>query len=180
MDATIVARPHAGLMNWLRERGIDTQIHEHETAFTAASTARVEGVDARTFAKVVGVVTDDGRIAFLVLRATDRVDLRKACQVLGARETVLLSEDEMFGLVPDCEAGAIPPVGAVFGLPMHADDGLRQDDEISFNAGTHQVSVRVDRETWEREAWIHYADLAIDAGGEHGRDPVLQGTVSTR
>jgi Ala-tRNA(Pro) deacylase len=165
MDALTVGRPHAGLVDWLRRHGIDHELHEHAETFTAASTARAEGIDARTFAKVVGIATDDGRMVLLVLDAPDRVDLHKAREALGAKEVRLLSEPEMEALAPGCEAGAMPAVGELFGVPMLADFAVQDDPEISFNAGTHQVSVRVDRAAWEQAAGVHYADLSIDEDG---------------
>ena len=163
MDAPSVGRPHAGLLQWLREHGVDHEVHEHTEVFTAAGTARAEGVDARTFAKVVGVAADDGRKALFVVDAPDRVDLHKARGVLGARDVRLLTEAELAELAPGCEVGAMPAVGAVFGLPMYTDYAVGDDAEISFNAGTHRYSVRVDRAAWERAAHVHYADLAVDA-----------------
>jgi len=163
MDApATVGRPHAGLLEWLARSGVDHEIHEHTETYTATSTARAEGVDARTFAKVVGVATDDGRNVLIVLDAPDRVDLRKARGVLRAKEVRLLKEVEIAALAPGCEPGATPAVGSLFGLPMHADDAVREDAEISFNAGSHRHTVRVDRAAWERVTGVQYADLAVD------------------
>jgi Ala-tRNA(Pro) deacylase len=162
MTTRVPARPHAVLLDWLGTHGVDHEVHEHPEAFTATSTARSEGVDARTFAKVVGVSTDDGRHVLVVVDAPDRVDLGKARDVLGSRVT-LLSEDELAQLTPGCEPGAMPAVGALFGLPMYADFAVRVDAEISFNAGTHRYSVRVDRAAWERATGVQYADLATEA-----------------
>ena len=58
-------------------------------------------------------------------------------------------------------AGAMPAVGTLLGLPMYVDFAVQDDPEISFNAGTHRYSVRVDRAEWERAAQVHYADLAV-------------------
>jgi Ala-tRNA(Pro) deacylase len=165
MDAPVLARPHAGLLAWLHEHAIDHEIHEHAEAFTATSAARAEGIDARTFAKVVGVVADDGRTALFVLDAPDRVDLGKARTILHAADVRLLTEEELAGLTPGCDAGAVPAVGPLFGLPMHVDFAVADDPEISFSAGTHRHSVRVDRSQWEQEAHVHYANLAADADG---------------
>ena len=163
MAASSRGRPQANLLEWLRQHGVDFEVHEHAEAFTAERTAQAEGIDARTFAKVVGVTTDDGRRALLVLDAPDRVDLQKAREVLRASSVRLLSESELKDLAPGCDAGAIPAIGTLFGLPMHVDYAVEADDEISFNAGTHRHSVRVDRADWERAAEVHYADLAFDA-----------------
>jgi Ala-tRNA(Pro) deacylase len=160
MEAPTIARPYAPLLDWLERNRVDYEVHEHPVTFTAAGTATAEGVDARTFAKVVGVITDDGRRALLIVDAPDRVDLRKVRLLLEADDVRLLTERELTELAPDCEAGALPAVGALFGLPMHADFAVEDDPEISFNAGTHRYTVRVDRAAWERVAHVRYADLA--------------------
>ena len=99
----------------------------------------------------------------LVLDATDQLDLRKARHVLGGRDVRLLTEPQLTALAPDCEIGAIPAVGALFGLTTYADYAVRDDPEISFNAGSHRFSARVDRARWERACNVIYADLAEDA-----------------
>jgi Ala-tRNA(Pro) deacylase len=156
-----VSGPLESLQVWLTERDVEFDVHEHDEAFSATSTALAEGVDARTFAKVVGVTTDDGRAALLVLDAQDRLDLEKADRALDAGDVRLLTESEFAALTPGCVPGAVPAVGALFGLPMVADLALRDCDEISFNAGTHRHSVRVDRAAWERATAVRYEDLAI-------------------
>lgn len=160
---TTASVPHAGLLEWLTDRHVDFEVHEHPEAFSAARTAEADGVDARTFAKVVAVVTDDGRNVLIVLDATDRADLHKVREVLGAKHVRLLSEAEIEALVPGFEPGATPAAGGLFGLPMIADFAVRDEPEISFNAGTHRHSVRVDRVAWERATGVRYADLAAGA-----------------
>ena len=75
---TMLDRPYQPLVEWLAAQGIEYEIHEHDRAFTARATATAEGVDPRTFAKVVAVASHDGRNAIIVLDATDHLDLRKA------------------------------------------------------------------------------------------------------
>ena len=161
MTATIPTRPHPGLLDWLLIHRVDYEVHEHPETFTAVATADAEGVDPATFAKVVGVITADGRRALVVLDAPDRLDLAKARSVLGADDVRLLSEAELSASTPSCEVGATPAVGALFGLPMYADHRVGNDPEISFNAGTHRHSVRLDREAWDRATGVRYADLAV-------------------
>ena len=160
---TTLDRPFQPLLDWLADQDIEYEIHPHDPTFTARATAAAEGVDPRTFAKVVVVATHDGSMAFLVLDATDHLSLRKVREVLGATEVRLLSEPELTTLAPGCEVGAIPAVGALFGLTTYADHAVRDDPEISFNAGSHRFSVRVERSRWERACNVIYADLAEDA-----------------
>jgi Ala-tRNA(Pro) deacylase len=163
MDApTLLDRPNARLLDWLAREKVDYDIHEHPRTSTAPETADAEHVDPRTFAKVVGVRTRDERNVLLVLDATDRLDLDKARRVLDASDVRLLTEAELAQLAPDCEVGAIPAVGQLFGIPMIADHAVREDPMISFNAGSHSFSIRVDRLRWERACGLAYADLAVD------------------
>ena len=108
--ATTLDRPYEPLLEWLAGHDIEYEIHQHDPSFTARATAAAEGVDPRTFAKVVAVASPDGRAALVVLDATDQVDLHKARQVLGAGDVRLLTEPELTALAPGCEAGAIPAV----------------------------------------------------------------------
>jgi Ala-tRNA(Pro) deacylase len=155
-------RPYQPLLDWLDGHGVRYEVHEHERAMTARGAALAEGVDPRTFAKVIGVRTDDGRTALVVLDATDHLDLSKARGVLGAQRVRLLTETELEELAPDCAVGAMPAVGSLFGAPTYADEAVREDPEISFNAGTHRSSVRVDRAAWEGACGVTYGDLAVD------------------
>lgn len=164
MNAEITLdRPYQPLLDWLAGMDIEYEIHAHERAFTARATASAEGVDPRTFAKVLAVATPDDRHVLVVVDAPDQLDLRKACRVLDVTDVRLLSEPELKALAPGCELGAIPAVGSLFGLKTYADYDVRDDFEISFNAGSHRVSVRVERAPWERACDVIYADLAADA-----------------
>jgi Ala-tRNA(Pro) deacylase len=154
------------LADWLKAQGIEHEVHEHDLAFTATGTARAEGVDPHSFAKVVWVRSDEGGEAFMVIDAVDHLDLTKAATAMNSRHVKLVPEDEIQQAAPDCEVGAMPAVGRLFEVPTFADHALARDPEISFNGGSHRVSVRVDRSTWERAAGVTYRDLAAHSWRE--------------
>jgi Ala-tRNA(Pro) deacylase len=156
--------PLPELIDWLRDQQVEFELHEHATTYTARATARAEGVSPETFAKTIGVAAEDGRRFLLVLDATDHVDLARARHLLNVPKLRLLHEDELAELATSCEVGAIPPV-PLWGIPIYADYAVRSDPEISFAAGTHDHSVRVDREGWERAAGVLYGDLAVPEDG---------------
>ncbi len=160
---TTLNQPYKDLLDWLARKGVEYEIHEHGEAFTARGAATAEGVDPRTFAKVVGVTTDDGRRVLCVLDATDHLDLHKARRVLGASDVRLLTEAGLTALAPRCEIGAIPAAGALFALTTYADYAVRDDPAISFNAGSHRFSARVDRASWDRACGVVYGDLAAES-----------------
>ncbi len=155
-----VRPPLPGLLDWLDSHDINHELRDHAVAVTAREAARAEHVDPHTFAKTLAVTTDDGRRALLVVEASDMLDLQKAARSLGARRARLMTEPEMEDVAPDCDLGTIPPVAALVGLDVVADHAIRNAEWLSFHAGSHGHSVRVDRAAWERAAGIVYADLA--------------------
>lgn len=147
------------LRGWLETYEIAYQIHEHPLAYTALATARAEGVDPATFGKVVGVRTEAGRVALVVLDAIDALDLGKVARLVGS-PVRLMSEHELGEACAGWEVGTVPPVPTLAGEQVFADDGIRADEYISFNAGSHRVAVRLERAAWERAAEITYGDIA--------------------
>ena len=148
------------LMTWLESAGVDYELHEHDRSLTALATARAEGVDPHTFEKVVWVRSAEDGDALIVLDANDHLDLGKAKDVLRSGKVKLVPEEELIKLAPDCDPGAMPAVGSLFGLPTYADLHVCDSAEVSFNAGSHTLAVRVDRAAWEKALGVVYADLA--------------------
>ena len=89
--------------------------------------------------------------------------------MLGSGRASLVPEDEVESLTPDCDPGAMPAVGSLFHLPTYADRAVRDMPEISFNAGSHDFAVRVDRAAWDEALGVIYADLIVETGFEPPR-----------
>jgi Ala-tRNA(Pro) deacylase len=159
MTAATPTRIDERLASWLSANDVAYEIHPHQLAYTALATAHAEGVEPRTFAKVVAVGTEAGRTVLVVLDAVDAVDLRKISDLIGS-PVRLLTEHELVEACPGWEAGTVPPVAELAGSQVLADEAVRSDERISFIAGSHTVAVRVDRAAWERAADITYGDIA--------------------
>jgi len=68
---------------------------------------------------------------------------------LGAGDVLLASEEEMAKLFPDCELGAEPPFGNMFGMITLMDVGLGKDGYLICPAGAHDRAVRIDLKDYE-------------------------------
>jgi Ala-tRNA(Pro) deacylase len=68
------------------------------------------------------------------------IALKKA---VGVKDAELASEREFKQHFPDCETGAMPPFGNLYGIPVYVDETLTEDDEIAFNAGSHRELIRM-------------------------------------
>ena len=147
------------LESYLRENGVSFEVEEHPTAYTAQKIAASEHVPGRMFAKVV-MATTNGDLMMLVLPAPSVVDLAKASEVVGG-QVRLASESEFATAFSDCEAGAMPPFGNLYDLPVYVDLALGQNERIVFQAGTHSVTMSVAYDEFERLAAAAVADLAV-------------------
>jgi Ala-tRNA(Pro) deacylase len=78
-----------------------------------------------------------------VLPASWNVDLYRLRTVFDTYQVRLATENEIAGLFPDCELGAMPPFGNLYGLPVYVDQSLTEDEEIVFHAGTHSDAIRM-------------------------------------
>lgn len=139
------------LKKFLDDAGVSYKVTKHPEAFTAQEVAAAEHVPGKAMAKVV-IVLADKKPVMTVLPASYRVDFKKLKKLLGAKMVGLASEDEFGGLFPDCEVGAMPPFGVMFDLPVYSDQVLREDERVTFNAGTHTETVTVAYADFERLA----------------------------
>ncbi len=133
---------HTKLREFLDANGVAYEVRSHLQAFTAQEVAAAQHVPGREMAKVVSVRA--GReFLMAVLPAPQRVDLGQLGAAAGKPDLHLATEAEFAGLFPACEAGAMPPFGNLYGLPVWVDQALTRDKDISFNAGTHEQTVRM-------------------------------------
>ncbi len=121
----------------------------HSPAFTAMEVAESAHVPGRALAKTV-MVKLDGRMAMAVLPSTRKVDLNLLRESAGAEEAKLATEAEFKSLFPDCETGAMPPFGNLYGMDVYVSPSLAEDDQIAFNAGSHTEVMKLAYKDFER------------------------------
>jgi Ala-tRNA(Pro) deacylase len=126
----------------LDENQIAYTMLTHAPVYTAQGAAAIMHISGQEVAKTV--VVQAGNDSYLVvLPASYHVSLDKLGKVIG-RPVRLATEWEFSSLFPDCEVGAMPPLGEIYGLSVYVDESLTADKEIIFNAGTHKDAVRMD------------------------------------
>ena len=121
----------------------------HSPAYTAQEVAASAHVKGKDLAKTV-MVKVDGKPVMIVLPASQRVDFQVLREVTGGQNVVLASEAEFRELFPDCEAGAMPPFGNLYGMDVYVAPKLAEDDEIAFNAGSHTELMKLRYADFER------------------------------
>ena len=148
------------LLDCLNTSKIHYEILPHANAFTAGMAAAAEHVDRHQQAKVVMVRSQKGS-AMAVLPADRKLDLRKLKRIIH-EPVVLQSEAEFVPSFPDCDPGAMPPFGNLYGVPTYVDQHLADEDYIVFEAGTYTDAIKIHYGDYERAVKPLVADLVID------------------
>jgi len=135
--------------DFLDANAVKYVVISHSKAFTAQGIAAVAHISGKEVAKTV-IVKLDGALAMAVLPASYQVDLPALKRATGVQEAALASEREFKQHFPDCETGAMPPFGNLYGIPVYVDETLSEDKEIAFNAGSHYELIRMAYLDFER------------------------------
>ena len=149
--------PETRLKEFLDKEHVKYVSIDHSPAFTAQEIAAEAHVPGKELAKTV-IVKIDGELAMVVVPASEHVLLANLREALGARTVELANEDEFKKAFPDCETGAMPPFGNLYGMKVFVSQALREDEEIAFNAGSHSELIRLTYADYER--LVHPTPLA--------------------
>jgi Ala-tRNA(Pro) deacylase len=122
---------------------------QHSRAYTAQEVAESAHVPGHELAKTV-MVKLDGTLAMAVVPAVFNIDLELLRGAAGAGTATLASENEFKTRFPDCQPGAMPPFGNLYGMRVYADEGLSDEEMIAFNAGSHVEIIRMTYSDFER------------------------------
>jgi Ala-tRNA(Pro) deacylase len=114
----------------------------HRPAPSASRLAGSVHVSGRHVAKSV-LIRTEGANVLAVLPATHRIDIGQLSLVLGGGPIRLAGEDEVIRTFGDCERGALPPFGRLYGLTTVVDATLAAGSEIIFVGNSRHEGVRM-------------------------------------
>jgi Ala-tRNA(Pro) deacylase len=125
------------IQDYLAQESIAYEVVAHPHTRTSMQTAAAARVPGDRLAKGV-VVEDDQGYVLAVLPSTHHLQLGVLGRQLHRHQVRLATEADLRGLFGDCELGAVPPIGAAYGLPMVVEEDLAAQPEIFFEAGDHE------------------------------------------
>jgi len=141
---------------------------KHPKAYTAREVAAAEHLPPREVAKTV-VILGDGVYSMVVVPASRLVNLVEVRMALGLSQVRLATESELSKLFPDCELGAMPPLGPLYNMPVYLDGTLASQDTLTFNAGTHDDVIHVKTAEFRRLVLPHIVSLVREPVQSAGR-----------
>lgn len=141
--------PDNKIKNFLDTQNVTYSLIHHSPAYTAPEIAAICHLSGKHLAKVV-IVKADGELTMVVEPAHQRVDLKKLADQMGAQNVELASEIEFSNKFPGCEVGAMPPFGNLYNMNVYVSELLTHDDQIAFNAGSHEELIKMSYKDYEQ------------------------------
>lgn len=141
--------PARKLKEFLDSNNIKYMTLKHSSAYTAQEIAARAHIPGKELAKTV-LIKINGQLVMAVLPASDKVDVDLLKDQLGVENVRIAYEQEFIDKFPDCEVGAMPPFGNLYGLEVYVAKSLTNDEEITFNACNHNELVKMNYRDYER------------------------------
>ena len=154
--------PVQRLKEFLDEHQVKYVVISHSRAFTSQEIAAATHIPGKELAKAV-IVEIDGKMAMAVVPGSQKVDLDLLRDALGAERVTLAKEGEFKDRFPECDLGAMPPFGNLYGMPVYVADSLTEDEEIAFSAGSHTQVVKMSYRDFERLVQPEVMRFAVNA-----------------
>ena len=137
------------LSNYLLHRGASYELLSHAPSHSSAETARTAHVIAHCLAKSV-ILEDDQGCVMAVVPADVQVDVERLARMLGRHSLHLSDEARIAELFTDCALGAVPAIGMAWGMDTVVDDALDATPEVFFEAGDHEMLLRMTHEQFRQ------------------------------
>src|ERR1041384_3720958 len=141
--------PVKKLKEFLDENRVKYVSIQHSKAYTAQEVAASAHVPGKSLAKVV-IVELDGDMAMAVLPANRKIVLQDLREITGSDQVKFVAEEKFKDRFPDCEIGAMPPFGNLYGMEVYAAESLGENEEIAFNAGSHEEIIKLSFRDFDR------------------------------
>lgn len=122
---------------------------DHSPSYTAQEIAAAAHISGKILAKTV-IVKAGSQFYMVVIPATDHINFSELKEWTGSKEVDLAKESEFKNKFPECEVGAMPPLGNLYGMPVLISSSLTSQSDIAFNAGSHSELVKMSYEDFAR------------------------------
>lgn len=131
----------AKVKGYLEQRGVAYELINHPVTGSSHETAEAAHVDEGHIAKAVILRDNEGFVMALV-PGNAWVKLSAVKQELN-RDMALAEEKDAAGQFPDCDPGAIPPLGPAYGMETLLDESLTSLGVVYFESGDHRTLAKV-------------------------------------
>jgi len=136
------------LQKYLADHKVAYDLVPHQPTESSMESAQACHIPGDRLVKGV-VVRDKESYWVAVLPASRQVRLAELRTELG-QDVELATEQEIEQVFRDCDRGAVPPVGACYGLDTIVDGSIDQQPEVYFEGGDHSTLIHMTRAEFVR------------------------------
>ena len=129
------------VQQFLDESRLPFDLVTHPHSSTSLQSAKAAHIAPLQLAKAV-LLEEHGQLVMAVLPATKHVHLGTLRHQFK-RDFGMATEQTVRQTFGDCESGAIPALGAAYGIETIWDDSLMNSADLYFEAGDHEHLVHV-------------------------------------
>jgi Ala-tRNA(Pro) deacylase len=126
----------------LQKVGVYYELIEHPHSATSLQSARSAHIPPNQVAKAV-LAHDGEKYRMCVIPANHRLVLEWLNEHMHGHYR-LATEDELRVFFDDCEIGAVPALGQVYGMAVIWDDELKDQQDIYLESGDHEHLIHLD------------------------------------
>ena len=129
------------ISTYLNQQKVDHEFIPHRTVFTAYDLGQTLKVKLDEIAKTL-LIKADKDYHLIVLRASDRLDLKKLQKLLAVKKVSIAREQDMAREM-NVKPGALTPFGGAHKLPVVLERGLLKAKQALFGSGSFEHSIRM-------------------------------------
>jgi Ala-tRNA(Pro) deacylase len=118
--------PARELKEFLDSQAVKYVMIAHLPAYKAREIAQYLHISGKKVAKTI-IVFIEGKMAMAVLPAHYSIDFDCFRKTIDVTKIELASEDQFKDMFSDCEVGAMPPFGNLYGMEVYVDQHLTED-----------------------------------------------------
>ena len=129
------------LTNLLEAKGVEYDVMKHKPVKTSEEAAEVRNTPMHMAPKAMILKKKNGEFIMVCVPADAQVNLDSVSEVVGEKVKIASADEveETFTI----KVGAVPPFGKLFTMEMYLDKDFWSMDEVVFNAGRRDRSIRM-------------------------------------
>ena len=134
---------------FLAGHNIDFALVKHKHTDTSFSSAASAHVASALVTKAV-ILRELGGDYLMAVVPANRHVLIDQINIQTGKQYYLVGEHELSRLFQDCEPGAVPALGQLYGMDMLVDEQLFELDEVFLEAGDHVNLINLSQRQFNR------------------------------
>jgi len=129
-------------IEYLDIQAVEYTLLPHVTTFTAQHTAAKTHIKGNQLSKVV-IVSSDNALMMVVIPANCILVQPSIAALVSSANVAVVPEYQFRDHFPECETGAMPAFGHLYGMDVLIAKELVKQPNITFSGGTHTILIKM-------------------------------------